>query len=96
MSSKDNITVAGIKLPTDKPTHVDKHRLIGWVIWQFTQPEKKGFHGAVRPPETDHEWIPAVIQADENRVRVFGNSGQVFPTPEKAVAYFNEGENNPG
>ena len=94
MSSKENISIAGIKLRTDKPTNVAMHRLFGWVIWQFPQPQKKGYQGAVRPPETDREWIPAVIQADENRVRIYGNAGKEYPTPEKAVDYFSDGENN--
>lgn len=96
MSKDENITVGGIKLRTDKPTNVAMHRLFGWVIWQFPQPQTKGYQGAVRPPEPDHEWIPAVIQADENRVRVYGNAGGKYPTPEKAIEFFNEGENNPG
>lgn len=96
MSSNENFTVAGIKLRTDKPTNVAMHRLFGWVIWQFPQPQRKGYQGAVRPPEPDREWIPAVIQADENRIRVYGNAREKYPTPEKALEFFNEGENNPG
>jgi len=90
MSSEDTNTIAGIKLRTDKPTNVALHRLFGWVIWQFPRAQKKGYQGAVRPAESGHEWIPAVIQADENRVKVFGNAGKTYPTPEKAVEFFQE------
>ncbi len=89
MSSDESISVAGIRLRTDKPTNVAMHRLFGWVIWQFPLPKKKGFQGAVRPPAGESEWIPAVIRADKNRVKVYGNVEKRFPTPEAAVEYFN-------
>jgi hypothetical protein len=90
MSSIENIIVAGIKLHADQPTDVAMHRLFGWVIWQFPQPEQKGFLGAVRPPEPGYEWMPAVIRADKNRVKVYGNAGDNYPTPEKALEFFNQ------
>jgi hypothetical protein len=93
MSSKENISVAGIKVHTNKPTNVAMHKLFGWVIWQFPRPKKKGYQGAVRPPETGSEWIPAVIRADKNRVKVYGNAGKTYPTPEKAVEFFQEKDN---
>jgi hypothetical protein len=82
--------VAGVKLRKDKPTNVALDKLYGWVIWQFPHAQKSGYQGAVRPPIADHEWIPAVIRADKKRVRVYGNAGRTFPTPEEAVAYFQE------
>jgi hypothetical protein len=94
MSSKERIDVAGIKLRTDRPTNVALHRLYKWVIWQFPQPLKNGYQGAVRPPEPDHDWIPAVIQVENNRVRVYGNAAGNYPTPEKAVEFFDEEENS--
>ncbi|MFL7838151.1 MAG: hypothetical protein ACK2T4_00355 [Candidatus Promineifilaceae bacterium] len=93
MSSKEKIKVAGIKLRTDKPTNVAMDQLFGWVIWQFPQPQRRGYQGAVRPPEPEHAWIPAVIEIDNNRVRVYGNAGEMYPTPEKAVEFFNNEEN---
>jgi hypothetical protein len=94
MSSMDNITVAGIKLNTDQPTDVAMHRLFGWVIWQFPQPQDKGYLGAVRPPEAGYEWLPAVIRADKNRVKVYGNVEKIYPTPEEALEYFNDIKSN--
>ena len=90
----ENIIVAGIKLNTDQPTDVAMHRLFGWVIWQFPQPQNKGYLGAVRPPEAGYEWLPALIRADKNRVKVYGNAGENYPTPEKALEFFNERKNN--
>jgi hypothetical protein len=94
MSNKEKIDVAGIKLRTDKPTNVAMHRMFDWVIWQFPQPQKKGYVGAVRPPETEHEWFPAIIQADNNRVRVYGNAENKYPTPEKAAEFFKDDESS--
>lgn len=82
--------VAGIKVHADKPTNVAMHRLFDWVIWQFPRPQRKGFQGAVHPPEADHKWFPAIIRADENRVLLYGNTGKSYPTPEAAVEYFNQ------
>lgn len=90
MSSEDREIIAGIRLRKDKPTNVTMDKLYGWVIWQFPNPQKGGYQGAVRPPLVDHEWIPAVIQADNKRVRVYGNAGMTFPTPEDAAGYFRE------
>ena len=90
MRRADTNTVAGIKLRTDKPTNVALHRWFDWVIWQFPRPQKKGYQGAVRPPEAGYNWIPAVIRDDENRVKVYGNAGKTYPTPEEAVEFFQE------
>jgi hypothetical protein len=94
MSNKEKIDVAGIKLRTDRPTNVAMHRLFEWVIWQFPEPQSRGYIGAVRPPEPDYKWIPAIIQADNNRVRVYGNAEDQYPTPEKAAEFFSDDENN--
>ena len=94
MSSDESISVAGIKLRTDAPTNVAMHRLFDWVIWQFPRPQKNGFQGAVRPPEEGNEWIPAVIRADQNRIKVYGNAGTTYPSPEAAVEYFNKVDKN--
>ena len=90
MSSEDRETIAGVRVRRDKPTNVALDKLYGWVVWQFPQAQRGGYQGAVRPPTDDHEWIPAVIQADKKRVRIFGNAGQTFPTPEEAAGYFQE------
>jgi hypothetical protein len=88
--SNQNRIVAGIKLRSDRPTSLTYHQLFHWVIWQFPRPWRKGFCGAVRPPTTDHEWIPAVIQVDKERVQVYGHICETFPTPETAVEYFSD------
>ena len=82
--------IAGVKLRSDRPTTLSYHQLYQWVIWQFPRPSRKGFCGAVRPPIAEHEWIPAVILADKERVRVYAHLDQTFPSPETAVEYFNE------
>lgn len=83
--------IAGIKLRSDRPTILSYRQLYQWVIWQFPRPNKRrGFCGAVRPPIADHEWIPAVIQVDKERVHVYAHLDQTFPTPETAVEFFDE------
>jgi len=86
--SKINI-VAGIELDPNRPTTLTYHQLFQWVIWQFPVRRQKGFCGAVRPPEADQRWIPAIIQSDSKRVQVYAHVGETFPTPETAVEYFN-------
>ena len=90
MDSNLEKTVAGIKLHRDRPTDVALHRLHGWVIWQFPQPQKRGYLGAIRPALPGHEWIPALIRADRNSVKVFGNAPSNFTTPEEAADYLAE------
>jgi hypothetical protein len=90
-SEKENI-IAGIKLHTDKPTDVSLHRLYGWVIWQFPRSEKRGFQAAIRPPLAEHDWIPALIQAEKDRARVYGNALKRYPTPEEAAEFFQEND----
>jgi len=90
--AEQNKIVAGIKLRSDRPTTLTFHDLFQWVIWQFPRPEQKGLCGAVRPPLTDHDWIPAIIQAGNKRVYVHAHAGETFPTPELAAEYFNEGK----
>ena len=82
--------IAGVKLRSDRPTTLTYHQLYQWVIWQFPRSSKKGFCGAVRPPIAEHEWIPAVILVDKERVRVYAHLNQTFPSPETAVEYFSE------
>ena len=80
--------VAGIELHSDRPTTLTYQQLFRWVIWQFPLPRQNGFCGAVRPPEAGQEWIPAIIQSDNERVQVYAHVGETFPTPETAVEYF--------
>ncbi len=86
--SNQQMVIAGIRLRTDRPTGLSYRQLYQWVIWQFPRPQKKGFCGAVRPPIAEHEWIPAVIHADKERVEVYAHLNQMFPSPETAVEYF--------
>jgi len=90
MSSNDKIKVAGITLRVDKPTNIAIHRLFGWVIWQFPRPQKKGYLGAIRPPGAEQAWLPAVIRAEEDRVKVYGNVTEKYSSPEQAVEFFQE------
>lgn len=83
--------LAGVKFRTDRPTTLSYSQLYQWVIWQFPRSSKrKGLHGAVRPPIAEHEWIPAVVQVDKERVQVYAHLDQTFPTPEAAADYFDE------
>ncbi len=90
MSSIDKRTVAGISLRSDKPTNVAVRRLFGWVIWQFPHLQKNGYLGAIRPPGAGHNWLPAVIFSDKDRVRVYGNITEEYASPEKALAFFHK------
>lgn len=89
MSSME-IIVAGLKLRIDRPTTVSFTDLRNWVIWQFPQREKKGYRGAVRPALADQMWLPAIIQDDRERVRIYAHVQEKFSSPETAVAYFAE------
>lgn len=91
MSIQTNV-VAGVKLRSDRPTTLTYRQLFRWVIWQYPRPLKKGFCGAVRPPIAEHDWIPAVIQVDKERVQVYAHIGETFSTPETAVAFFSDDE----
>ena len=82
--------IAGLKLLSDRPTTLSYRQLHQWVIWQYPRSSRKGFCGAVHPPIAEHDWIPAVIQFDKKRVRVYAHLDQTFPSPETAVAYFDE------
>jgi hypothetical protein len=84
----EKMVVAGIELQTDGPTTLTFQQLFQWVIWQYPLTRQKGFCGAVRPPETDQEWIPAIIQSDNQLVDVYAHVGETFSTPETAVEYF--------
>jgi hypothetical protein len=90
MNDKPSRVIDGIKLRLDKPTNVAIQRLFGWVIWQFPLPQKKGFQAAVRPPVVGHDWFPAIVRADKNQVKIFGNASEHYTSPEAAVAYFKE------
>ncbi|MDX1414121.1 MAG: hypothetical protein R3293_08010 [Candidatus Promineifilaceae bacterium] len=89
-----SVTIAGIKLRTDRPTRLTFQELFQWVIWQFPRPEKSGLCGAVRPPLPDHDWIPAIIQVGKKCVFVHAHAGETFPTPELAVEFFNAGNHS--
>ena len=86
--SKVSEAVAGIKLRSDRPTRVSLEALAQWVVWQFPQPEKNGFRGAVRPPLPGASWMPAIIEADKGRVRLYAHTEADYDSPEAAVAYF--------
>ncbi len=88
--SVQNKVVAGLKFRSDRPTTLTYKQLFQWVIWQFPRPQKRGFCGAVRPPTLEDEWMPAIIQVDNERVQVYAHVGETFPTPETAVAYFSD------
>ena len=90
MSNQEKYNVAGIALRTDKHTNIALHRLYGWVIWQFPRLRNNGYLAAIRPPLVDQEWIPAIIRADRNQVKVYGNAGKKYATPEEAVEFFQE------
>jgi hypothetical protein len=90
MDDKPSKLVAGVKLRLDKPTNVAMRSLYGWVIWQFPVPQKKGFQAAVRPPLADHAWLPAIVRADKNRVKIYGHIDEQYASPDAALAYFKE------
>ncbi len=79
--------VAGVDLCTDRPTSLTFTDLFHWVIWQFPKPEKKGLCGAVRPPLAEHDWFPAIIEADKKRVYVHAHVGETFSSPELAAQF---------
>ena len=85
MSNVDKNIVAGVKLRTDRPTTVNVEDLFGWVIWQFPRVQKAGYCGAVHPPSDEHAWIPALIQPDKDRIKVYWNVNQTYATPEEAA-----------
>jgi hypothetical protein len=90
MPTRRKPVVDGIKFELDEPTAVPIERLFSWVIWQFPRPRKGGFSGAVHPPETQHGWYPAVIDAAGGRVLIHGHVAERFPTPEAAAKHLDK------
>lgn len=77
-------TVAGLTFNPDGPTEIPLDKLYHWVIWQYPRRKGKGYYGAVRPPALDGGWYPAIVQADLQRVIVYGQVAEPFPSPEAA------------
>ena len=84
---KNKLVVADISLKTDSPTTLAFADLYTWVIWQFPKPVAGGLCGAVRPPGSDYNWFPAVVETNREKVRVFAHLEQTYTTPETAAEY---------
>ncbi len=87
MPTRKKPVIDGIKFELGQPTAVPMERLFGWVIWQFPRARDGGFSGAVHPPEAEHGWYPAIIDANGGRVLVYGDVEERFPSPEAAAKH---------
>lgn len=88
MATRKKLIIDDIAFEPNEPTVVPLARLFTWVVWQFPRVREDGFNGAVHPPETGHGWYPAVINAAEGHVRIYGQIKEPYPTPEAAAKYF--------
>lgn len=86
--SAEHLTINGLKLDNQAPTAVSLDRLYTWVIWQFPRPAEGGYYGAVHPPQENHHWYPAIINANKKSVQIYAHLNTQFASPEDAVAYF--------
>ncbi|MCA9937001.1 MAG: hypothetical protein KC418_00030 [Anaerolineales bacterium] len=83
--NKEYKTVEGLSLRARGPTQLSFAQLFAWVIWQFPRAKQNGMCGAVRPPNPDYGWFPALIQSDEEIAAVYAHLEQTFSTPEAAA-----------
>jgi hypothetical protein len=90
MASQTKTEINGIRLETDKPTSVKLDKLFSWVVWQYPRRRKNGHSGAVHPPIPGFGWFPAIIDADNGRVHIYGHIADQFPTPELAAKYLDQ------
>lgn len=90
--------IAYLKLHASKPTSVNFKSLQDWVVWQFPKKcaKSKGFCGAVHPPIEKYGWFPAVINPDKKEAHIFGHLSESFATPERAVEYFSNNDQDIG
>lgn len=91
MPTRKNLVVDDIAFETHEPTVVPIDRLYAWVIWQFPKLREGGFSGAVHPPEIGHGWYPAIVNAQEGRVIIYGQVKEAFPSPEAASKHLDQG-----
>ena len=87
---KDSNLIDKILLHKDKPTEVTIEELFTWVIWQFPNGTQEAAFGAVHPPEEGHGWFPVMINQSDNKISIFGNLENQFPSPEDVSTYFSE------
>lgn len=87
MRVRKKIIIDDIAFDPGEPTTVPISRLFAWVVWQFPRAREGGFSGAVHPPEPGHGWYPALINADDGQVTIFGHVRDRYPTPEAAAKY---------
>jgi hypothetical protein len=79
--------IDNIEFEQEQPTTLSFKQLYQWVIWQFPHPMQNGLSGAVRPPEADANWVPAVIFPKQKRVQVYAHLDSSHATPEEAAEY---------
>jgi hypothetical protein len=89
MKQKQNV-VDSVTLNTNQPTDISFQELYTWVIWQFPRKKADGLCGAVRPPIANHDWFPAIIYAEEERVQIFAHLDKLFSTPEEAADFIHK------
>lgn len=90
MKARKKIIIDDIAFDPGEPTMVPMARLFAWVVWQFPRAREGGFSGAVHPPEPGHGWYPALVNAEDGQVIIFGHVKERFPTPEAAAKYLDK------
>jgi phosphoglycolate phosphatase-like HAD superfamily hydrolase len=84
------VEIDGIVFKPSGATTVSRAQLFNWVVWQFPRLKRGEYCAAVRAPHGDRGWLPALIAADEDHVRVYAGLKTDFPTPEAAVNYLDQ------
>lgn len=86
---KDQHLIGNIHLHNDKPTDVTMKDLYSWVVWQFPNNAKECANGAVKPPEQEVGWFPALIDQTKKTISIYAHLQNEFPTPEDVNDFFN-------
>jgi hypothetical protein len=84
---KQGKSIAGVQMRGDAPTEVPFRDLFTWTIWQFPRKKSGGLLAAVRPPDSEHGWLPAIVHAKDKRAQVHAHLNETFSSPEAAVEH---------
>ena len=80
-------TVGSVELNLKEPTELTFPDLHDWVLWQFPTLQGGWLLGAVHPPDPQFGWFPARIQPKKQRIQLFANGVDPFPSPEEAAQW---------
>ena len=87
MMVKHGKEIAGVVMRLDAPTDVPFGDLFTWTIWQFPRKKWGGLLAAVRPPDSEFGWLPAIVHVKDKRAMVHAHLNEMFVSPEAAVEH---------